>query len=115
MPAIQVKDCPQDVYDQLKAYAARDDRSLAQEMLAIFKWYFASQSHTAESNAPGTTIPFPATTPKTRSPYVESHIPGRAARRKAILERVSNLSDYTPAGDGKSTVDLLRESREEAR
>lgn len=115
MPAIQVKDCPQDIYDQLKAHAARDDRSLTQEMIAIFKWYFANQNQPAESVVQGTTIPFPASKPEGHSPYAETYSSDRASRRKAVLDRICDLSGYSPAGDGKTAADLLRESREEAR
>lgn len=43
MPALQVRDCPEDLYEELKLYALRDDRSLAQQTLHVLKCYVAEQ------------------------------------------------------------------------
>lgn len=43
MPALQVRDCPEDLYEELKFYALRDDRSLAQQTLHVLKCYVAEQ------------------------------------------------------------------------
>lgn len=43
MPALQVRDCPEDLYEELKLYALRDDRSLAQQTLHVLKCYVAER------------------------------------------------------------------------
>ena len=37
MPTLQVRDLPQDVYEQLQYLAEKDHRSLAQETIALLK------------------------------------------------------------------------------
>ena len=39
MPPLQVKDCPQDVYEKLRECAQRDNRSMAQQTLTILQEY----------------------------------------------------------------------------
>jgi plasmid stability protein len=52
MPALQIKDCPQPVYDALKFSAAEDDRSMAQQALHIIKAYLAARdNHSADDVA----------------------------------------------------------------
>lgn len=40
MPALQVRDLPQEIYDQLAASAKRDHRSIAQQTTAILEHHF---------------------------------------------------------------------------
>ena len=39
MPALQVKDCPSDVYERLRACAAEENRSISQQALTIIENY----------------------------------------------------------------------------
>ena len=39
MPSLQIKDCPQGIYDDLKLCALREDRSMAQQALHIIREY----------------------------------------------------------------------------
>ena len=39
MPALQIKDCPQDVYDRLKICAMEEDRSMSQQALHILRTF----------------------------------------------------------------------------
>lgn len=41
MPALQIKDCPQETYEQLKLVAAEQNRSISQQMLTILQEYLA--------------------------------------------------------------------------
>ena len=104
MPALQIKECPQEVYDQLKVCAMDEDRTISGEMLAIIKWYLAMREQGACTYG---TVPIA---------YAQaSSAADAAAPRRAAFERIAALPAFVPAGDGLTTVDLLRESREEAR
>ncbi len=39
MPALQIKDCPQDLYNQLKICANAEDRSMSQQMVHILRCF----------------------------------------------------------------------------
>ena len=39
MPALQVRDCPMEVYEKLRACAAAENRSIAQQTLTIIEEY----------------------------------------------------------------------------
>jgi len=39
MPALQIKDCPKDVYERLRACAKAENRSIAQQALTIVEDY----------------------------------------------------------------------------
>ena len=103
MPALQIKECPQDVYDQLKVCAIDEDRTISGEMLAIIKWYLALREQGLIACAAQPSVRVQA------SPAAD------ASARRAAFERIAALPEFMPASDGVTTTDLLRESREEAR
>lgn len=39
MPALQVKDFPSDLYEELRAYAAMQDRSISQQTVHVLREY----------------------------------------------------------------------------
>ena len=39
MPALQVKDCPTEVYEELRRCASRENRSISQQALTILEDY----------------------------------------------------------------------------
>ena len=53
MPALQVKDCPHDVYEKLRECAAEENRSISQQALTILEDYLAMREalKTAQPNA----------------------------------------------------------------
>ena len=44
MPALQVKDCPIEVYERLRECAARENRSIAQQTLTILEEYLGMRA-----------------------------------------------------------------------
>ena len=42
MPALQVKDCPTEVYEELRRCASRENRSISQQALTILEDYWGS-------------------------------------------------------------------------
>lgn len=52
MPALQVKDCPSDVYERLRACAAEENRSIAQQTVAILRLYLDGYGSTSFDSTP---------------------------------------------------------------
>ena len=56
MPALQVKDFPDDIYEQLRVVAAEENRSISQQTLVIIKEFLWRRNHgefAAETRRPG--------------------------------------------------------------
>lgn len=53
MPALQVRDFPQDLYDELRAYAERNHRSIAQQTIACVESEIRRSKAIAEGEAEG--------------------------------------------------------------
>lgn len=57
MPALQVKDCPIEVYERLRECAARENRSIAQQTVTILEEYLGMRApskpaaHTAQNDS----------------------------------------------------------------
>ena len=52
MPALQVKDCPASVYEQLRACADEENRSIAQQTLTIIQDFPAARERGTQRSAP---------------------------------------------------------------
>lgn len=49
MPLLQVRDCPEDVYNGLKLVAKREKRSITQQTIVILQEYLNEQDETREA------------------------------------------------------------------
>lgn len=103
MPALQIKDCPTNVYERLRECAARENRSISQQTLTIIEEFLDMRP-----------LPLYGTPPENdrtgRPPK-----PDYLARRKEVFERIDELPPL-PVTDRLPRSDvLLREIREEAR
>lgn len=114
MPALQVKDCPDNVYEKLRKCAADENRSISQQTLTILEQYLGLRDG-------GT---FPAQGPRERASTIAPAKVGffRAedrdgasflARRQKAFERIHELSPIPIDGGCPSTIELLAQSREE--
>lgn len=132
MPALQIRDVPEDIYNEYKRRCAAEDRSMAQQTLRLIKAYLAnnapdgaalvafgelaSRADACHMAAPTYTV---RPTAAARSPWNDSiyspmaDIIGREeriAKRKALFERIDrsewNFKDLPDA------VALIREDRD---
>ena len=99
MPALQVKDCPADVYDSLKRCAARENRSISQQALTIL-----------EENLGFRGIALNERSRSTRSDAQKKQ--ERIERRKRLFESLDELPVIPISEDSPSSVDILAEIRE---
>ena len=105
MPALQVKDCPDDVYERLRACAAEENRSISQQTLTIIEEYL-------DMRKSGTA---PAPKPVRFHSYYIQEDDGidYAAKRARVFEEIHKLRPIPVDEDCPSTVELLRQIREE--
>lgn len=132
MPALQIRDVPDDIYNEYKRRCAAEDRSMAQQTLRLIKMYLASNtSDAAALGAAGELAPRDDAcrmasrtcslrpTAAAQSPWGDSiYSPmadfigreERIAKRKALFERIDqsewNFKDLPDA------VALIREDRD---
>lgn len=103
MPALQIKDCPQDTYEQLKLVAAAENRSISQQMLTILQEYLKNRSSFRSSEESWRDI----WVPEERSgvDYV--------AKRKRAIERLNELPRFGLPDGYTNAADLVHDAREE--
>lgn len=103
MPALQVRDFPEDLYEKLKVLAAREHRSVAQQTIV------AVEAMVSEEYAP-------AKGESARALYLdfdtEAKRAARIKKRKELFER-SKAHPLSLPPDAPSPVDIVRQGREE--
>ena len=96
MPALQVRDFPDDLYEQLKAYAASQHRSIAQQTIVAVEQMLeaADAQH-----------------------YWDGHdlhrLERRIEKRKELFAEIDKLPKFDVPDDFPDTVELIRQGREE--
>lgn len=106
MPALQVKDCPTDVYERLRACAAEENRSISQQALTIIEDYLNMRQRSHVTSEPQRV--------RSRSYYTqEDDGIDYAAKRKKVFEEIHKLRPILIDKDRPSAVELLRQIREE--
>ena len=123
MPALQIKDCPPDVYVRLKESAARENRNISQQMLSIIERYLDAQDDAFNRPFSGT-----AESALDRSSSFLSWGSGACqytemrhaqndfiGKRQAAFKRISKLPPVKLNDDAATIADLVLESRDEAR
>lgn len=100
MPALQVRDFPEDLYEELRVYAAERHRSMAQQTIVA-----------VEQMMHGTVPGDGPTAAMVEFQEIKKRA-DRMAKRERILKRAEKLRETLPP-DMPSPVDMLREAREE--
>lgn len=102
MPALQVRDLPQDLYDKLKYRAEKEHRSLAQQTIVAI-----------EEHLGGEGLPSKTTTSHLRVINSEAERKARIEKRRQVFERIDKLPHFEQPEDFPSIVELIHEGREE--
>lgn len=103
MPALQVKDCPVEVYEELRRCAARENRSISQQALTILEDYLGFREPVRDTRSSSARREH-----NEKTSYIE--------KRKRIFERIDKLPAIPVSELAPSSADLLAEiRREEAR
>lgn len=97
MPALQIRDLPQGLYDELKLRAAREHRSLAQQATVAIEQHLRL---------------VPSVEQSTRSLTGEEERQARVAKRKAIFARIDAMPKVEIPEDFPTPEEIIRELRD---
>lgn len=98
MPALQVKDCPTEVYEELRRCASRENRSISQQALTILEDYLGFRDF----------VPHDRSSLRNRCDEKPSYI----EKRKRLFERIDKLPAIPVSELAPSSADILAEIRE---
>ena len=117
MPALQIREFPPDVYEELKMCAEEEHRSISQQALAIIEGFLAERKRQQEiAAAVDRAVPLP---PKPWEPGYRAYQHSEAARKerlerhRAVLERIDALPRVEIPADFPSIEEIVREMRDE--
>ena len=94
MPALQVRDFPDDLYEQLKAYAASQHRSIAQQTIVAVEQMLERRPRYFDFDT-------------------EAKRAARIEKRKELFAEIDKLPKFDVPDDFPDTVELIRQGREE--
>lgn len=111
MPALQVRDFPDDLYERLKACAALEHRSVAQQTVALVEEGLnaRNESHFWD----GCELHRLGRAPQVIDFDTESARAVRIEKRKALFAEFEKLPKFTVPDTFPSTAELIRQGREE--
>lgn len=109
MPALQVRDFPQPLYDRLKEQAARDHRSMAQQAL-----FYIEGGLNGSHKPNGTTTTTSEQERSIYTPHIDTNedTQARIKRRKTLFEKI-NASPFTLPPNAPSPAEMLHQARDE--
>lgn len=119
MPALQVKHFPQDLYDELKTCAAKEDRSISQQTVHILRDYLRAYRQWSNRSdwevIPKNSEAFSAYHDRimTRRESEEVERQARIEKRKKIFEKIENASSFDLPEEYSSEAELVHGMREE--
>lgn len=108
MPSVQVKEFPQGLYDELKAYAETQHRSMAQQLIVAAE-QMMNRVSAAGANA--------GSRPPENAETAEAQRAERIAKRTAVFARIDASIERARSNglwkdEGPDSVDMIRDDRE---
>lgn len=97
MTALQVRDCPTELYKELSSEARRQNRSIAQQMLTILENHYG--------RGPQAHVPSQSDSRGTRGE--------RAARKRRLFEELGALPAFRIPAEYGDTATMVSRAREE--
>ena len=111
MPALQVRDFPDDLYEQLKAYAASQHRSIAQQTIVAVEQMLGAAD--AQHYWDGHDLHRLERRPRYFASDTEAKRAVRIEKRKELFAEIDKLPKFDVPDDFPDTVELIRQGREE--
>lgn len=110
MPALQVRDFPDELYERLKECAAREHRSVAQQTIVAVEQMIANNANSAAGSAS-------AFVPSSGKPIflefdTEAARAARIKKRKELMKRIDETKIEFPP-DAPSFEEIMEEARKE--
>lgn len=109
MPALQVRDFPDELYEQLKAYAASQHRSVAQQTIVAVEQMLEAAD--AQHYGDGREL-YRAVRPISDFDTEEERA-ARIEKRKKLFARIEKLPKFELPEGSPSTAELIRQGHEE--
>lgn len=107
MPALQIKDCPAEVYERLRTCAREENRSISQQALTAIEDFLDLRE--------GLKAPADMRVRMLKPSWVrEKKEPDYLARRREVFARIDKLKPIPVTEATPNSVELLAEVREEA-
>lgn len=104
MPALQVKDFPSDVYDDLRQCAAQEDRSISQQTIHILRRYLALYKTAARTSGSPEAVVFNT---------IEDATAARIKQREEVFRQIEELPPLDIPDEDDFIVKMIHEGREE--
>jgi plasmid stability protein len=95
MPALQVRNFPDNLYEELRAVAKREHRSVAQQTVACVEGYLHSNH-----------VPLHHNTAE------QEKVETRSQRRQRLFEEIETSPKFDVPSDFPSIVELVRQDRD---
>ena len=111
MPALQVRDFPDELYEQLKAYAANQHRSVAQQTIVAVEQMLEAAD--AQHYWDGRELHRLERRPRYLDFDTEAERAARIEKRKKLFAEIEKLPKVEVPADFPDTVELIRQGREE--
>lgn len=111
MPALQVRDFPDDLYEELKLYAATQHRSVAQQTIVAVEQMLEAKN--ASHYWDGETLYRAASRPRYINFDSEKERLARIEKRKALFEEIHALPKVNIPANFPSTLELIHQGRAE--
>lgn len=112
MPALQVKDFPPDLYEELRVCAAEDDRSMSQQTVHVLREYLRARRRIGDR--PGWVVcPVKPEPPVERRRTKDEEREARIEHRRKVFERIHALPKIEIPADFPEPAELVRQMREE--
>ena len=114
MPALQVKDFPSDLYEELRECAVAQDRSISQQTVRIVREYLIAYRQADCAVAPATDSPVRPIPMQRGAEALKPEISeDRFDRRKKVFEAIDALPQFEVPLDFSEPAELVRNMREE--
>lgn len=112
MPALQVRDLPEDVYAGLKERAAREHRSLSQQTIVGLREYLQMDPEGVKTAVlESRKVSYEDALAGWRHPSDETR-EERAARKKKLFEEIDKLPKFDLPPGYSSVAEMIREDRD---
>lgn len=121
MPALQVKDFPPDLYEELRECAAQQDRNISQQTVRILREYLQAYRQVGEVLGKADPVLPRSSGAVSCSGRVlfskgfpdDGDMHDRIARREKIFEKIHALPRLEDSDGFLDSVELVRQTREE--
>lgn len=114
VPALQVKEFPPDLYEELKVCAAAEDRSISQQTVRILRDYLRAYRQLG-GRTDWAVVPVDRSEldrPSRRQTAEEERL-ARIEHRKKVFESIEALPAFEVPDDFPSVAEIVRQMREE--